>query len=36
MNSIPRRTLAELAFIYERDPRRRDVYVEGPSDASVI
>lgn len=36
MEDIPRRTLPELAFIYDRDPRRRDVYVEGPSDASVI
>lgn len=36
MVDIPRRTLAELSFIYERDPNLRDIYVEGPFDASII
>jgi hypothetical protein len=36
VDDIPRRTLPELAFIYEREPDRRDIYVEGPFDASVV
>lgn len=34
--SIPRRTLEELMFIYERDPDRHDVFVEGPFDAAIL
>jgi hypothetical protein len=36
MRDVPRRTLSELAFIYDRDPHRRDVYVEGSFDASIV
>lgn len=36
MNDVPRRTLSELAFIYDREPDRRDIYVEGSFDASIM
>ena len=36
MADIPRRKLDEIAFIYERHPERRDFYVEGPFDASIL
>ena len=36
MSDVPRRTLSELAFIYDREPDRRDVYVEGTFDAAVL
>ena len=36
MRDVPLWTLAELEFIYDREPDRRDIYVEGPSDASVM
>lgn len=36
MDGIPRRTLAELQFIYEHDAGRRDIYVEGPFDESIF
>ncbi len=36
MSDVPRRTLSELAFIYDRHPGRRDVYVEGSFDESIV
>ncbi len=36
MNSIPRRKLSELAFLYTHHPDQCDVYVEGPFDKAFI
>ncbi len=36
MTEIPRRTIEEMMFIYERDPDRRDVYVEGAFDSAIL
>lgn len=36
MSDLPRRTLSDLAFIYDHHPDRRDVYVEGPFDESIL
>jgi hypothetical protein len=36
VTEIPRRTVDELGFIYEQHPELRDVYVEGPFDASIL
>ena len=36
MTEFPRRTLDEISFIYEHHPERKDVFVEGPFDASLL
>jgi hypothetical protein len=36
MNTIPRRKLDELAFLYERHPEQCDIYVEGPFDRAML
>lgn len=36
MSDLPQRTLSDLAFIYDRYPDRRDVYVEGSFDESIV
>ena len=36
MTKIPGRTIEDLKFIYERNPNRRDIYVEGTYDASIL
>lgn len=36
MSDVPRRTLSELAFIYDRYPDSRDIYVEGSFDEFIV
>jgi len=36
MCAIPRRNIDELMFLYEIEPTIKDVFVEGPFDASII
>ena len=36
MSDVPRRKLSELVLIYNLDPERRDVYVEGSFDEAVM
>lgn len=36
MSNIPRRTIDELKFVYEKHPGCRDIFVEGPFDVAVV